>query len=166
MRMHLGKHWTPHHTAIFGADHPPTIRLGSSGTVVKEWQNILGMAQTGNFDKETQGRTKDWQTQHPPLKPDGVVGPKTWTMAQQVTPQVPTTSDGSTPAPQVVETTGTATPDSPSVAVQSAGKKGKKITTTVTQSVEVAEKGTKRLWPWAAIVGVVGAIFYGTTRKA
>jgi peptidoglycan hydrolase-like protein with peptidoglycan-binding domain len=76
----MGKHWTAHHAAIFGADTPPTIRKGSKGDIVKEWQFILQVPQDGSFGKGTEAATKNWQMRHG-LKADGVVGPTTWSTA-------------------------------------------------------------------------------------
>jgi hypothetical protein len=54
-----------------------TIRLGHMGDEVVRWQLILGVAETGDFDEETESATKRWQELRG-LLPDGVVGPRTW----------------------------------------------------------------------------------------
>ena len=65
----------------------PTLRKGSKGEPVKTWQRKINIEPRGNFDNATEAVTKVWQTQHG-LKPDGVVGPKTW-MAGYVTDPSP-----------------------------------------------------------------------------
>lgn len=57
-----------------------TIRLGSKGPVVAEWQSFLGIISDGDFGKKTETATINWQKSHN-LVPDGVVGPKTWIAA-------------------------------------------------------------------------------------
>jgi murein L,D-transpeptidase YcbB/YkuD len=64
---------------------PPTVRQGSTGAPVLQWQGVLaasGFAVTidGNFGPETAGFTKQWQAQRG-LTADGVVGPNTWKQA-------------------------------------------------------------------------------------
>lgn len=55
-----------------------TIRQGSQGESVKEWQRIVGgIAVDGKFGPATVTATKKWQKEHG-LKDDGVVGPQTW----------------------------------------------------------------------------------------
>lgn len=64
---------------------PPTIRRGSHGEVVKEWQRTLNydlpslepLVCDGAFGRLTESRTIAWQKQHG-LKADGIVGPATW----------------------------------------------------------------------------------------
>jgi peptidoglycan hydrolase-like protein with peptidoglycan-binding domain len=69
-----------------GEEAPPmTIKRGSVGEPVKEWQRILNydlpsldpLVCDGAFGKMTEARTKHWQLQHG-LKVDGIVGPATW----------------------------------------------------------------------------------------
>ena len=57
-----------------------TIRLGHMGDAVMRWQMILGVAETGDFDANTESATKRWQEVRG-LLPDGIVGPKTWATA-------------------------------------------------------------------------------------
>ena len=75
-----------------------TIKLGSKGDVVKEWQGIVGVPQTGIFDKTTDAATKKFQSAHA-LKPDGVVGPATWTAALGTSSQAATAVAAVTPKP-------------------------------------------------------------------
>lgn len=89
----MGKYWTDHHAVIFGDDSPPTIRKGSKGDIVKEWQHILGIPEDGDFGKGTKRATQEWQTAHG-LTPDGIVGPQVWAKAHQLIYQ----SGGSNPA--------------------------------------------------------------------
>lgn len=63
----------------------PTIRNGSSGAAVLQWQGYLlsqGIQLTvdGQFGPETVAATQAWQTAHG-LTADGVVGPATWAKA-------------------------------------------------------------------------------------
>jgi peptidoglycan hydrolase-like protein with peptidoglycan-binding domain len=56
----------------------PTLRRGAKSDSVKAWQQKIGVTPVnGVYDTKTAEATKEWQTQHG-LKPDGVVGPKTW----------------------------------------------------------------------------------------
>jgi hypothetical protein len=67
----------------------PTIKQGSSGPAVKEWQAFLGTTADGNFGTNTKALTIAWQKKWNTLPhstgmsltADGVVGPKTWTAA-------------------------------------------------------------------------------------
>ncbi len=65
-----------------------TIKRGSKGDAVQRWQAFLlmnghriGLAD-GNFGKSTEDGTKEFQKKNS-LKPDGVVGPKTWAFVPQ-----------------------------------------------------------------------------------
>ena len=73
-----------------------TIKLGSKGDLVKEWQGIVKVAQSGNFDKTTESATKKFQAAHA-IKADGVVGPATWTAALGTSPQAVATVAAATP---------------------------------------------------------------------
>jgi len=55
----------------------PTIRQGSRGDAVKEWQKIIGVNDDGIFGSGTFAATKAWQKERG-LTPDGVVGPASW----------------------------------------------------------------------------------------
>lgn len=59
-----------------------TIRLGSKGALVAEWQSILGVTADGDFGPKTETTTKAWQSARG-LVPDAVVGAKTWAAALQ-----------------------------------------------------------------------------------
>lgn len=54
-----------------------TLRLGSTGHDVAEWQKFLGLPADGLFGPKTEEATKRFQEAHG-LTPDGVVGLKTW----------------------------------------------------------------------------------------
>ncbi len=54
-----------------------TIRKGDTGDAVLQWQGILGIGESGDFDQTTEEWTQAWQRQRG-LEPDGVVGPNTW----------------------------------------------------------------------------------------
>jgi len=52
-------------------------KIGSTGDVVKQIQQKLGISEDGNFGPGTEKSVKEWQTKNG-LTPDGVVGPATW----------------------------------------------------------------------------------------
>ena len=76
-----------------GVTHP-TIRRGSRGPAVEELQQRLNNAPStevptlletdGKFGPLTKQAVIEFQTAHPPLVKDGVVGPATWAMIDQV----------------------------------------------------------------------------------
>lgn len=55
----------------------PTIKQGSTGDAVVQWQKILGVAADGKFGPQTAAATKTFQQKHG-LAADGIVGPNTW----------------------------------------------------------------------------------------
>jgi len=55
----------------------PTIREGSTGPAVQEWQRIIGVSADGKFGPNTKAKTIEWQKRNG-LTADGVVGPATW----------------------------------------------------------------------------------------
>jgi peptidoglycan hydrolase-like protein with peptidoglycan-binding domain len=73
---------------VFNAPKQPTLRRGSFGTAVKDWQRFLGVVADGAFGPVTESMTIAWQGQHKnvvtgkPLKIDGVVGTETWAAAE------------------------------------------------------------------------------------
>jgi peptidoglycan hydrolase-like protein with peptidoglycan-binding domain len=73
-----------------------TIKLGSKGALVKEWQAIVKDRVTGIFDKPTESATKKFQAAHA-IKADGVVGPATWTAALGTSPAAPAAVANATP---------------------------------------------------------------------
>lgn len=81
-----------------GTPPPPTIKRGSHGEAVRDWQRILGVVADGMFGPDTERATKIWQDDHG-LDPDGIVGPATWSAAEDPVeadtepPQEPTLSD-------------------------------------------------------------------------
>lgn len=77
----------------------PTIKKGSAGAAVKEWQGVLGLEQSGNFDDATDAATKKYQSDHG-LTPDGVVGPMTWSTAGYATQPSSGNGGGQQPAPK------------------------------------------------------------------
>lgn len=76
-----------------GSTHP-TIRRGSTGPAVEELQQRLNNAPStevpallevdGKFGPATRQAVIDFQGAHPPLARDGVVGPATWALIDQV----------------------------------------------------------------------------------
>lgn len=83
----------------------PTIRQGSKGPDVTEWQRLMGLKQDGNFGPATTKKTKLFQHANH-LKTDGVVGPKTWMAAYA---SFASTSD-SPPPGAVIDSTNTLPP--------------------------------------------------------
>lgn len=65
-----------------------TIKMGSTGPAVTEWQHILGITADGVFDGETDTATRVWQRNHG-LPTDGIVGPATWAAASASAPVIP-----------------------------------------------------------------------------
>jgi len=59
---------------------PATIRKGSSGPTVVQWQQIIGVAADGKFGPATEAATKSYQASNG-LTADGIVGPMTWAKA-------------------------------------------------------------------------------------
>lgn len=59
----------------------PTLRRGSSGEYVKQWQRIIAVTADGQFGPGTEAATKTWQASRG-LTADGIVGPNTWAKAQ------------------------------------------------------------------------------------
>lgn len=58
----------------------PTLRRGSRGAAVVEWQRIVGVGDDGIFGKNTENATKQWETAHG-FTPDGVVTASEWSAA-------------------------------------------------------------------------------------
>lgn len=58
----------------------PTLKRGSKGLPVEEWQRTISVTADGDFGPCTEAKTKVWQTVHG-LTADGIVGPKSWTAA-------------------------------------------------------------------------------------
>lgn len=54
-----------------------TVRNGSHGSTVAEWQRIIGVIDDGKFGPQTKAATIKWQQAHG-LTADGIVGPNTW----------------------------------------------------------------------------------------
>lgn len=63
----------------------PTLRQGSTGNAVVEWQAIIGVKPDGKFGPATTAATKVWQKNRA-LVPDGVVGIASWTAAYGAVP--------------------------------------------------------------------------------
>lgn len=59
---------------------PGTIRRGSRGAVVQDWQRLLRIVADGLFGPVTETATRDWQAEKG-LTADGIVGPLTWEAA-------------------------------------------------------------------------------------
>jgi peptidoglycan hydrolase-like protein with peptidoglycan-binding domain len=57
----------------------PTLRRNANGVSVRMVQVALGIAVTGTFDGLTEAAVRDFQRTNN-LVPDGIVGPKTWSL--------------------------------------------------------------------------------------
>ncbi|HEX5659180.1 MAG TPA: N-acetylmuramoyl-L-alanine amidase [Polyangiales bacterium] len=55
-----------------------TLRRGDRGEDVRRLQKALTLALTGEFDGVLEAAVRAFQRAHPPLVPDGIVGPKSW----------------------------------------------------------------------------------------
>ncbi len=64
-----------------------TLRRGHMGADVLQWQGIIGIGESGDFDADTESATMAWQRVRG-LEPDGVVGPKTWGVAGFLVPSL------------------------------------------------------------------------------
>ena len=60
-----------------GAAPRPTLRRGSTGELVKQVQEKVGVSADGNFGPKTEAAVRGFQRTHA-MVPDGIVGPKTW----------------------------------------------------------------------------------------
>ncbi len=60
-----------------------TLKYRDSGKDVKEWQTFLNIKSVGIFDKVTLSATKKFQSENG-LVPDGIVGPKTQSKAEEI----------------------------------------------------------------------------------
>ena len=58
----------------------PTLRFGSVGPVVQEWQRLLKITVDGDFGPATRSATRRFQASKG-LTDDGIVGPQTWNAA-------------------------------------------------------------------------------------
>jgi hypothetical protein len=73
-----------------GVPPPATLKRGSQGEAVRDWQRIIGLVADGIFGEDTERATKVWQHERG-IVSDGVVGPKTWAEAERFVEEV--TSD-------------------------------------------------------------------------
>jgi hypothetical protein len=58
----------------------PTIKRGSKGPDVEDWQRVISVTADGDFGPNTESKTRAWQATHG-LTVDGIVGPKSWAAA-------------------------------------------------------------------------------------
>lgn len=58
----------------------PTLRFGSVGPFVGEWQRLLKVKVDNDFGPQMRKLTREWQAEHD-LTDDGVVGPASWNKA-------------------------------------------------------------------------------------
>jgi peptidoglycan hydrolase-like protein with peptidoglycan-binding domain len=56
----------------------PTLRRNATGELVKRIQMQLGLGTDGLFGPATEAAVRGFQRNHPPLVPDGIVGPASW----------------------------------------------------------------------------------------
>lgn len=89
----------------------PTIKQGSTGDAVVQWQKILGVTADGKFGPNTAAATKTFQQKHG-LTADGIVGPNTWlaglgaVITAPVTPGAPPIGPAAPPASSTPVLTG------------------------------------------------------------
>jgi hypothetical protein len=128
---------------VQGSTHP-TIKQGSSGDAVKEWQKIIGVNADAKFGPGTHTKTIAFQKSKG-LTGDGVVGSKTWAAALGVkTPETAKTDQAVaslpsifSPLPRTVPTQGPGPkptvniPKPSTAAILAAGKAGPAPATTV-----------------------------------
>lgn len=83
-----------------------TIRQGTNGNLVKIAQYLTGFAArkeaTGNFNANFVAHICAWQRKYD-LTPDGVIGPKTWTMIARQAPTCSTSRNRKSPATCAVQ---------------------------------------------------------------
>jgi peptidoglycan hydrolase-like protein with peptidoglycan-binding domain len=78
---------TPDHPKK-GAAPRPTLRRGSSGDMVKQVQEKVGVVHTdGVFGSKTEAAVRDFQRARG-MVPDGIVGPNTWAILDQPEPMI------------------------------------------------------------------------------
>jgi len=58
----------------------PTLKQGSTGVFVTEWQTLIGVTADGDFGPKTAAATKTWQSANG-LTADGIVGKNSWDKA-------------------------------------------------------------------------------------
>lgn len=156
-----------------------TIRRGSIGPTVVQWQKIIGVTADGNFGPATETATKAWQRDRG-LTPDGIVGPKTWGYVPSSAPPAPAKatfrSTTTTPArskvviPPVKSSTPTTTfapqAEKPPTFAPSPGTKtvpskrtGSRPVTEKTEASAVSTPFNISKWPgWAQVLAAVSAV--------
>ncbi|MGH9968618.1 MAG: peptidoglycan-binding domain-containing protein, partial [Pyrinomonadaceae bacterium] len=141
----------------------PTIRKGSSGAAVIEWQHVLGTNADGKFGPGTEGLTKSWQRQRN-LKDDGVVGSATWGAATakpgQATVKVAQVTDGTKKVTTVTKTS------QPQQVKTADGKTKTVVKTTTVKTSEPAKKTTVASKTKEAISKVKESSIYGSIADA
>lgn len=116
---------------VQGTTHP-TIKQGSKGDPVKQWQAVIGVKADGNFGPGTHSATVAWQKTRG-LTPDGVVGPKTWLVASGAkTPETTKINESIAKLPAVFNPLPRpAAPKPTAAAIAAAAAAGPKAATTV-----------------------------------
>jgi peptidoglycan hydrolase-like protein with peptidoglycan-binding domain len=61
----------------------PTLRRGATGDLVSLLQKVIGVGQDGKFGGKTEAAVRQFQRDHE-LVADGIVGPGTWKVVDQV----------------------------------------------------------------------------------
>lgn len=175
--------WTPQKgkETYSAAVNKPTLRVGSKGEAVKEWQTILGVNADGIFGQGTFAATKVWQGKHA-IKVDGVVGTASWTAAAAST-STPITSGGilsglkNLVAPETgpVKLTTSALGITPPKVIKSMQPTAKVTAPPVTPEAPVVQTASMipatfaKLPTWAkALLGIftVGGLMYGMKYSA
>lgn len=76
-----------------GSTVTTTLKRGSTGAAVADWQRVLGTVPDGDFGPVTERLTKLWQSAHG-LTADGIVGPVTLAAAKARAGSQPVGADG------------------------------------------------------------------------
>ena len=137
-----------------------SMKAGSKGPDVVEWQRIVNVKQDGIFGPITDAVTRAWQKAHTdpstgkPLVVDGIVGPRTWASAYAVQPTLATAPRTTAPVPV---STSTAPAPAPAPAP----------TTTTYPTIKLGSRG-EAVKQWQTMVGglTVDGIFGSLTDRA
>lgn len=156
-----------------------TIRKGSVGPTVIEWQRIIGVTADGKFGPATEAATKQWQKDRG-LTADGIVGAKTWAAAMAQAPVITAPSTKPSVRPSIskpaVSSTFAPSAGKPPVFAPSPGTKTSsppskkssgrsKVASGAVESTETEPEIVKSAsffnvdkWPgWAQVVAGIGA---------
>jgi N-acetyl-anhydromuramyl-L-alanine amidase AmpD len=94
--------WEPGLAPTVRLDFDVALKRGSRGESVKLWQRFIGVRVDGGFGPLTEAATRAWQAARPPLKPDGIVGPRTVAAANRI--QQLRQEAGGSPSDELIDT--------------------------------------------------------------